>query len=127
MINDYSVKTGIPWIFAGVVGSEAQTMTIVPGRTPCLRCIFDSPPPPEMNPKCDTVGVLGPIVSAIASIEATEAMKILAGKLDAISPYLLKFDLWSNSIQRLDVSRSCNNADCPCCGRREFDFLGDQT
>ncbi len=78
IINDWSTKSNVPWVFAGVVAAEAQTMTILPGRTPCLRCVFDSPPPPCVDPVCRTTGVLGPVVSAIASIQAVEAVKILS-------------------------------------------------
>jgi adenylyltransferase/sulfurtransferase len=120
VINDYAVKTGMPWIFAGVVGAESQTMTIMPGRTACLRCVFDSPPPPCVDPSCRTAGVLGPAVAAIASIEALEAMKILAGRAGDVSPYLLKMDLWRNTLQRIDAAA---NSNCPCCKKRQFDFL----
>jgi len=121
IINDYSVKTRVPWIFAGVVGAEAQTMTVVPGRTACLRCVFDSPPPPCVDPSCRSEGVLGPAVAAIASIQAAEAMKILSGRLGDVSTCLLKVDLWRNTIQRITAAEA--RAACPCCGKRRFDFL----
>ena len=123
VINDYCVKTHLPWIFAGVVGAEAQTMTIIPGRTACLRCVFDSPPPPCVEPTCRTQGVLAPAVAAIASVEAVEAMKILAGRQDDISPYLLKIDLWKNTLQRIDAAAAAVNNNCPCCKKQRFDFL----
>jgi molybdopterin/thiamine biosynthesis adenylyltransferase len=123
VINDYAVKTGRPWVFAGVVGAEAQTMTIIPGRTPCLRCISDTPPPPCVDPSCRVAGVLGPAVAAIAAIQAMEAIKILAGRLDETSPYLTKFNLWTNDFQRIDAARACANVDCPCCKQRHFEYL----
>ncbi|RPI59494.1 MAG: HesA/MoeB/ThiF family protein, partial [Planctomycetaceae bacterium] len=92
LVNDWSVKTGTPWIFAGVVGAEAQTMTIVPPGA-CLRCVSDTPPPPCVDPSCRIAGVLGPAVAAIAAIEALEAMKILSGNVESASPYLTKIDL----------------------------------
>lgn len=125
IINDYAVRSSTPWIFAGVVSAEAQTMTIAPPKTPCLRCVFDSPPPACLDPACRTAGVIGPAVSAIASIQAAEAMKILAGRDEQISPYLLKIDLWDNSIQRVDVSKACRENDCPCCKGGHFDFIDD--
>src|SRR6476469_5536439 len=73
LINDAAVKLGKPWVFGGVIGSEGQTMTIVPGRTPCLRCLIETSPPPGMTPTCETAGVLGPAVAVIASLEAVEA------------------------------------------------------
>lgn len=123
LINDVSVKTQRPWIFAGAVTTEAQTMTIVPSRTPCLRCVLDAPPPPCTDPTCRSAGVLGPTVSVIASFQAGEALKILAGKIDQISPYLLKFDLWTNTLQRIDVRAAARDTDCPCCKHGQFEFL----
>jgi len=125
LINDYAVKTNLPWVFAGVVGTEAQTMTIVPGRTACLRCVFDSPPPPCVDPSCRSQGVLAPAVAAIASVQAAEAMKILAGSTGDVSPYLLKIDLWKNTIHRIDAAAAAAGADCPCCKKRLFEFLDE--
>lgn len=123
IMNDYAVKAGLPWVFAGVVGAEAQTMTIVPGRTACLRCVYDRPPPPCVDPTCRSAGVLGPAVTAIASIQAAEAMKILAARPDRVSPYLLKLDLWTNQLQRLDAAAAAAKGKCPCCKERIFEFL----
>lgn len=125
VINDYAVKTARPWIFAGVVGAEAQTMTIVPGRTPCLRCIHESPAPLCVEPTCRGAGVLGAAVAAIAAIQAMEAIKVLSGRIETISPYLTKLDLWTNTIQRIDVSVAAANVACPCCKGRRFEFLQD--
>src|ERR1700733_2364252 len=85
LINDAAVKLGKPWIYGGVIGSEGQTMTIIPGKTPCLRCLIESAPPPGMTPTCETAGVLGPAVAVIASFEAVEAIKLLAGRLEALN------------------------------------------
>lgn len=115
ILNDYAVQHRVPWVFAGAVGCEAQTMTIVPGRTACLRCIYDSAPPDGVQPTCRTHGVLGPLVSAIASIQALEAIKILTGQIDRVSPYLLKIDLWTNEIQRFNAAQAAADGNCPCC------------
>jgi len=123
IINDYAVKMSIPWIFAGVVCAEAQTMTVVPPRTPCLRCVYDSPPPPCVDPSCRGAGVLGPAVAAIAAVQAAEAVKILSGAGETVSPYLLKLDLWDNTIQRIDAADSCAETECRCCKHKDFEFL----
>ena len=81
LINDVAVKLGKPWIYGGVIGSEGQTMTIIPGKTPCLRCLIETAPPPGMTPTCETAGVLGPAVAVIASFEAIEAIKLLTGRV----------------------------------------------
>jgi molybdopterin/thiamine biosynthesis adenylyltransferase len=121
--TDNCVKTRRPWVFAGVVRAEAQVMTIIPGQTACLRCVMESPPPACTDPSCREAGVLGPAVSAIASIEGLEAMKILGGRLETISPYLLRFDLWSNTMQRIRLDGPQDDPPCPCCGLGEFEYL----
>ncbi len=122
VINDLAVRDGLPWVFAGALGAECQTMTIVPGRTPCLRCVYESPPP-SAELTCRTAGVIAPAVLAVAAVQAAEAMKILAGHVERASPFLLKFDFWANTVQRIDVAAACGDADCPCCKRRHFEFL----
>ena len=123
VLNDLAVWKGIPWVFAGVVGAEAQTMTVVPGQTRCLRCVFDSPPPPCVDPTCRTEGVLGPAVAAVAAVQAMEAIKILSGRADGVRGDLIKFDLWTGQLQRIDVAEACADVPCPCCRAGRFDFL----
>lgn len=121
LINDWAVQTATPWVFAGVVGAQGQTMTVLPGRSACLRCVIDHPPPVCSDPRCRDVGVIGPAVATLASLQAAEALKILSGRADCVSPYLRKLDLWANHWQQIDVRRPA--ADCPCCRRRRFDYL----
>ncbi|MBN8628883.1 MAG: ThiF family adenylyltransferase [Planctomycetes bacterium] len=123
LLNDAAVKFGIPWIYGGCIGAEGQTMTILPGETPCLRCVMAEPPPPGTSPTCDTAGITSPIISVIASIEAMEAMKILAGKREAIQRGLLVFDLWDNAIRSVKLDGLREAADCPTCKHRDFAWL----
>jgi adenylyltransferase/sulfurtransferase len=123
LINDAAVKLGKPWIFGGVIGSEGQTMTIRPGLTPCLRCVIESSPPPGMTPTCETAGVLGPAVAVIASFEAVEAIKLLAGKLEALNTELIMVDLWDWSFRKLKIAGLRGKVDCPTCVRGEFEWL----
>jgi adenylyltransferase/sulfurtransferase len=122
-INDAAVKLGKPWVFGGAVGTEGQTMTIVPGETPCLRCVFEASPGPGEVGTCETAGVLGPAVAVVASYQAAEALKLLAGKKDAISRELLTFDLWLNTSRRIKIARLLDARDCPCCKQRKFEWL----
>ena len=122
LINDLAVDRSLPWIMAGVVGAEFQTMTVLPGRTPCLRCVMPSAPPVCSDPNCRQFGVLGPAVAAAASLQALEAVKILSGHPEAASPWLTKLDGWGNVLQRLDL-RGARDADCPCCGHGDLEFL----
>jgi len=77
LLNDYCVKTGTPWVYGACVGSYGLTFPILPGETACLRCVFETAPPPGLSPTCDTAGVLGPIVGVVASLQVAEALKIL--------------------------------------------------
>lgn len=103
LLNEASDKLGIPWVYGGCIGAEGQSMTIIPGETPCLRSIMSEPPPPGTSPTCDTAGILGGIVNIVASIQATEAMKILSGNLDAVSRVLTVIDLWDNRIRQIKL------------------------
>ncbi|QDV38173.1 ThiF family adenylyltransferase [Tautonia plasticadhaerens] len=123
LINDAAVKLGKPWIFGGVIGSEGQTMTILPGETPCIRCVIETSPPPGMTPTCETAGVLGPAVAVVASFEAVEAIKILGGRRDSLNRELIMVDLWDWSFRRLKIASLKGKVDCPCCGRRDFEWL----
>ena len=98
-------------------------MTIVPGKTPCLRCLIETAPPPGMTPTCETAGVLGPAVAVIASFEAIEAIKILAGKWDALNSDLIMVDLWDWTFRQLKISGLLGKVDCPCCKHRNFEWL----
>jgi adenylyltransferase/sulfurtransferase len=123
LINDAAVKLGKPWVYGGVIGSHGQTMTIIPGQTPCLRCVIESSPPPGMAPTCETAGVLGPAVSIVASYQATEALKVLTGHLEAINRELIFLDVWENVFRQFKIAKLKDVADCPCCKRRQFDWL----
>ncbi len=122
LINDVAVKRQVPWIYGACVGSTGMVMPIMPGSTPCLRCVWDQPPPPGMNPTCDTAGVLAPIVHVVASLQAVEALKILTGQLSLVSRSLMQIDAWSGRFDAFDVAGAADG-DCPCCKRREFDYL----
>jgi molybdopterin-synthase adenylyltransferase len=123
LINDAAVKLGKPWIFGGVIGSEGQTMTIIPGETPCLRCVVETSPPPGMTPTCETAGVLGPAVAVIASFEAVEAIKLLSGSLEPLNTELIMVDVWDWAFRRLKIAGLLGKVDCPCCQRRDFEWL----
>lgn len=119
LLNDLAVKLNVPYIYAGVVGTTGMQMTVLPGVTPCLRCVFDQAPPAGTTATCDTAGVLGPAVSIVAGFQAAEAIKALVGAQDSISRSLLMFDVWANELRRIDVS-GARASDCPCCAERTF-------
>jgi molybdopterin/thiamine biosynthesis adenylyltransferase len=123
LINDAAVKFGKPWVYGGCIGGHGQTMTILPGETPCLRCVFEAAPAPGEAGTCETAGVLGPIVNIIASLQATEALKILSGKRDRINRELVYVDVWENTFRRIKIAPLLGKVDCPCCGRKKFEWL----
>lgn len=121
LINDACVKRGKPWVYGGVIGSYGMTMTIRPGETPCLRCIFPEAPAPGEAPTCDTAGVIGPAVTVVAGLESAEALKLAVGDLEALNRDLLAIDVWKLSFDQLSLGAP--RADCPTCARHEFTFL----
>ncbi len=123
LINDLAVKTHRPWVYGACAGATGLSMPILPNETPCLRCVFEQAPPREMNPTCETVGVLGPLVTRVASHQATEAIKILTGRLDALDRRLLSFDVWRGRAVQLNVAKAYDQGDCPCCKERRFEYL----
>jgi adenylyltransferase/sulfurtransferase len=125
LLNDAAVKLGIPWIYGGCLGAEGQSVTILPGETPCLRCLMPEAPPPGSTPTCDSAGILATIIGVIASLEANEALKILSGHKDAISRTWTVLDLWDNTLRQFKLA-GAKVADCPCCGQHEFPWLSGQ-
>jgi len=117
LVNDACVKLGIPWIYAGAVGVTGMVMPVV-SDGPCLRCVFPTLPQPGQLPTCDTVGIVNTLPSMVASIEVTEAFKIMQGK----EPFkeLLVLDIWQGELQKVKVKK---NPECDCCGKRNFPYL----
>ncbi len=127
LLNDASISLNIPWIYAAVVGSYGLTMTIRPGQTACLACLLEHgdgfAAAAGSEATCDTVGVLNAAVGTIASIESAEAIKLLAGKPEALHGRLIACDVWTGQFQSIRVAR---NTECRACARREFKFLAGE-
>ena len=124
MINDFAVKSSLPWIYAAGVASYGLTMTIRPGATACLACLLESGSATQgLEETCDTIGVLGPIVNLIASLEVAEALKLLSGHPEALHGRLLSSDVWTGRMQSIGVAR---HPECRACVRREFTYLAGE-
>lgn len=121
LINDYCVREGLPWIYGGCAAAYGTSLSILPGHTPCLRCLFPDPPPPAAELTCHQVGIIGPIAHLVASIQGAEALKILSGHPEAVAPRLVTIDLWDNRFLSLPLAG--RDPGCPCCGQRRFVFL----
>ena len=125
LINDTCVKLKIPWVYGAAVAGEGATMVILPGVTPCLRCVFEELPPVGTAPTCETAGILGSAVAMVAGMQVVEALKILVGKDDEVHRGFRTFDLWKNSFREVDLRRA-RRADCPTCALGRYEFLEHQ-
>lgn len=122
LINDVCVKHSIPWIYGGAVSARGVMMTILPGTTPCFRCLFQQSPDQGALETCDTAGVLGSIIHVVASYQAAEALKLLSGNHSAMNKGMLHFDLWHNFQGGMDMS-AARSPECPCCANGQYDYL----
>jgi adenylyltransferase/sulfurtransferase len=132
LLNDFAVQQSIPWIYAAAIGAYAATMNILPKLQPrtsnlerrpptaCLACIFPTPPAGNVE-TCDTAGILSTAVNLAASIQVTEALKLLTGQPHLMRRTLLSFDLWSN--QKSEIAAGTPRPGCEVCGQRIFTHL----
>ncbi len=121
LINDACVKHKVTWIYGAAVGSYGVSMTIRPQETPCLRCVFPEAPPAASAPTCDTAGVIMPIISIVAAVQVTEAIKILTGQTASLHTSLMQFDVWRNEWRRISIGERV--PDCLTCGLHRFETL----
>jgi adenylyltransferase/sulfurtransferase len=113
LINDGAVRWQRPFSHGGVLGFLGQTMTVLPGRSACYRCLFPEPPPPGEVPSCQEAGVLGGIGGLIGAVQAAEAIKFLTGDGDLLTDRLLTYDGLSGRWRHVRLAR---NPRCPACG-----------
>jgi molybdopterin/thiamine biosynthesis adenylyltransferase len=125
LINDDAVDRSLPWIYSAAVGSYAVTMNILPGETACLACIFPESPR-GMVETCETSGILNSAVNLVASIAATEAIKLLVGgaRIPQLRRTLLSFDVWTN--EHAEISAAKPRVGCRACGERDFVHLAGE-
>jgi adenylyltransferase/sulfurtransferase len=125
LVNDYAVKNSRPWIYAAAVGSYGVTLNVIPGETACLACIFPDPPR-GMVETCETSGILNTAVNLVASIAATEAMKLLIGSAAArqLRKTLWSYDVWTND--HAEIAAAKPRPGCRTCGEREFVHLAGE-
>lgn len=124
VINDYAVSLGIPWIYTAAVGSYGVAMNVLPGETACLACIFPDSPG-GMIETCDTSGILNSAVNLVASISATEALKLLVGARAKMRRTLVSYDVWTN--EYAEVAAGKRREGCRCCDQRDFAHLAGES
>jgi molybdopterin/thiamine biosynthesis adenylyltransferase/rhodanese-related sulfurtransferase len=113
LLNDASVRLRKPVVSASILGFEGQASTFVPYEGPCYRCLFPTPPPPELAPSCGANGVLGVMAGVMGLLQANEIVKLVAGIGEPLVGRLLLYDSLSTRFTELKVNR---DPDCPICG-----------
>jgi molybdopterin-synthase adenylyltransferase len=113
LVNDVAIKLGIAFSHAGIVRLQGQTMTVIPGKSACYRCLFKAPPPPEEILNCQASGILGAVAGTLGTIQATEAVKYLAGMEDGLlTDRLLVYDAKNMKFREIEVKRDPACASC---------------
>lgn len=123
LINDSCVKNNIPWIYGACIGSRGLVMNIIPSKTPCLRCVFETMPQMGSFPTCDTAGVIGSIAGIIASLQVTEAIKILAEDYESINKTLIEIDVWDTKFKQIDIADLKDLNNCSTCKLHKYSYL----
>ena len=112
ILNDAAVAAGIPVVHASVFRFEGQLTTFVPYEGPCYRCLYPTPPPPELAPGCSVAGVLGVVPGILGMLQANEALKVMLGIGNTLAGRLLLFDALETEFTELKLRRDPN---CPVC------------
>ena len=125
LLNDFAVKNSLPWIYTAAVGGYGVTLNVVPGKTACLACIF-ADTPQGMIETCETSGILNTAVNLVASIAATEAIKLLLGgaAVEHLRKTLWSFDVWKN--EQAEIAAANPRPGCRACGERDFVHLAGE-
>ncbi|HET9297525.1 MAG TPA: HesA/MoeB/ThiF family protein [Candidatus Binatia bacterium] len=113
LVNDAAVRLRKAYSHAGIVRWQGQTMTVIPGKTACYRCLFKEPPPPAEILNCQQSGILGAVAGTIGSIQATEAIKYLIGFEEGLlTDRLLTYDARAMKFHQVEVAK---DPDCTAC------------
>jgi molybdopterin/thiamine biosynthesis adenylyltransferase/rhodanese-related sulfurtransferase len=113
LLNDASLKLGKPVVHASIYRFEGQMTSFIPGQGPCYRCLYPSPPPPDMAPSCQEAGVLGVLPGVVGILQATEAVKIILGIGKPLAGRLVMFDALATKFREMKLRR---DPTCPTCG-----------
>ena len=121
LLNDASVRLQIPVVSASILGFDGQLSVFAPYEGPCYRCLYPTPPPPELAPGCSVAGVLGVVPGTMGLLQATEALKLLLGIGETYVGRLLIYDSLDGTFQELHLRR---DPACPACGDAARAALG---
>jgi len=114
LLNDATVRLGIPVVSASILGFDGQLSVFVPHEGPCYRCLYPTPPPAELAPSCGANGVLGVLPGTMGLLQATEVIKLVTGAGEPLVGRLLLYDALAATFTELKVRR---DPDCPICSR----------
>jgi molybdopterin/thiamine biosynthesis adenylyltransferase/rhodanese-related sulfurtransferase len=123
LLNDASVRLGKPVVSASILGFEGQISTFVPFEGPCYRCLFPTPPPPELAPSCGANGVLGVMAGVMGLLQANEVIKLAAGIGEPLVGRLLLYDSLGTRFTELKIKR---DPECPICGPAGQDIPAEE-
>jgi adenylyltransferase/sulfurtransferase len=120
LINDYAVRSRVPWIYGAAVSSYGLVFPILPGETACLACIYPEPPA-GIQPNCETAGVINTITAAIASLQSSIALQILSGHSAQVPRKITTLDVWTGVIRQIDLPP--RDPGCQVCAQQCFSYL----
>jgi molybdopterin/thiamine biosynthesis adenylyltransferase/rhodanese-related sulfurtransferase len=123
LLNDASVRLGIPVVSAAILGFEGQLSVFKPYDGPCYRCLFPVPPPAELAPSCGANGVLGVLPGTMGLLQATEVIKLILGEGDPLIGRLLMYDALAATVTEVKVRRDPN---CPICSRHPEEIADEE-
>jgi len=123
LMNDFAVSQATPWVYSAAVASYGVTMTVLPGETACLACVFPDVPRGTFE-TCDTSGILNSTVIFVASIACTETLKLLVNARDNLRRTLLSYDVWTNAFAEISTAKP--RPGCRACDLRDFIHLAGE-
>ncbi|MDQ3485246.1 MAG: molybdopterin-synthase adenylyltransferase MoeB, partial [Actinomycetota bacterium] len=123
LLNDATVRLGIPVVSASILGFDGQLSIFKPYDGPCYRCLYPVPPPAELAPSCGANGVLGVLPGTMGLLQATEVIKLVVGIGEPLIGRLLLYEALSASFTELKVRR---DPDCPVCSREPSDISDEE-
>ena len=127
LLNDACVEKGLAWVYGACIASTGLAALLVPGVTPCLRCLLGEVPEPGAAATCDTAGILGPAAHLAASMQAGRALRFLATRETPAEAELVYAVVWDGRFRRAGLAFRGDESRCPCCVSRRFDFLSVET
>jgi molybdopterin/thiamine biosynthesis adenylyltransferase len=123
LLNDATVRLGIPVISASILGFDGQLSVFKPHDGPCYRCLYPVPPPAELAPSCGANGVLGVLPGTMGLLQATEVVKLVTGIGEPLVGRLLLYEALSATFTELKVRR---DPQCPICSRDPSEITDDE-